>query len=331
MFGKKKIAAAVMAAFCVTAFAASGFAEEQSETPEAKTVVTVGNETLSDREMLQLLQSSANGNIMMVGLMLTQSTLADRTEMANQMADTMLFAEGARLDGLTEREDIAFKLKWQRIQLLVEAYINERSQKWDMSEKAMKDYYNSHKDEFVQAEGAHVRHILTNTESGATDAILDIYKNKDFVKTAAKFSRDTTTAARGGDLGWVEKGMMPEPLASEIEKAQLKSLSAPVKTDLGWHVFEVLERRSAKQLTFDEARNEVAQRLQMYYIDEDLKALREKLGVQVNEEALENLAGIPAAPSEEPKLELPEENAAPASGDVTPQENEPAQQDAAKK
>ena len=41
MFGKKKIAAAVMAAFCVTAFAASGFAEEQSETPEAKTVVTV--------------------------------------------------------------------------------------------------------------------------------------------------------------------------------------------------------------------------------------------------------------------------------------------------
>ena len=160
MFGKKKIAAAVMAAFCVTAFAASGFAEEQSETPEAKTVVTVGNETLSDREMLQLLQSSANGNIMMVGLMLTQSTLADRTEMANQMADTMLFAEGARLDGLTEREDIAFKLKWQRIQLLVEAYINERSQKWDMSEKAMKDYYNSHKDEFVQAEGAHVRHIL---------------------------------------------------------------------------------------------------------------------------------------------------------------------------
>ena len=168
MFGKKKIAAAVMAAFCVTAFAASGFAEEQSETPEAKTVVTVGNETLSDREMLQLLQSSANGNIMMVGLMLTQSTLADRTEMANQMADTMLFAEGARLDGLTEREDIAFKLKWQRIQLLVEAYINERSQKWDMSEKAMKDYYNSHKDEFVQAEGAHVRHILTNTESGAT-------------------------------------------------------------------------------------------------------------------------------------------------------------------
>ena len=295
MFGKKKIAAAVMAAFCVTAFAASGFAEEQSETPEAKTVVTVGNETLSDREMLQLLQSSANGNIMMVGLMLTQSTLADRTEMANQMADTMLFAEGARLDGLTEREDIAFKLKWQRIQLLVEAYINERSQKWDMSEKAMKDYYNSHKDEFVQAEGAHVRHILTNTESGATDAILDIYKNKDFVKTAAKFSRDTTTAARGGDLGWVEKGMMPEPLASEIEKAQLKSLSAPVKTD------------------------------------EDLKALREKLGVQVNEEALENLAGIPAAPSEEPKLELPEENAAPASGDVTPQETEPAQQDAAKK
>ena len=125
--------------------------------------------------------------------------------------------------------------------------------------------------------------------------------------------------------------MMPEPLGAEIEKAQLKSLSAPVKSDLGWHVFEVLERRPAKQLTFDEARNEVGQRLQMYYIDEDLKALREKLKVEVNEQALENLAGIPAAPAEEPKLELPEENAAPVSGDVTPQETEPVSQDVTEK
>lgn len=320
---KKKVLAGILTALCAAAFASAGFAEEKSAPAEPqKPVVTAGQETLTDREMLQLLQSSAGGNVMMVGLMLTQSTLADRVEMANQMADTLLFAEGARLEGLAERDDIAFRLKWQRVQLLVEAYIQERSAKWDMSERALKNYYNAHKDEFVQAAGAHVRHILTSSESSATNAILDIYKDKDFAKTAEKFSRDTTTAARGGDLGWVEKGMMPEPLASEIEKAQLKSLSAPVKTDLGWHVFEVLERRPEKQLTFDEARKEVEQRMQMYYIDEDLKALREKLGVKVDEAALENLAGIPAAPEVEPALELPEENAAPASGDVTPPEAE---------
>lgn len=330
MFKKKKIAAAVMAVFCLTAFAASGFAEE-SKRPEPKTVVTVGEESLSDRDMLQLLQNSAQGNFMMVGLMLSQSTLADRVEMAKQMADTMLFAEGARLDGLAEREDIAFKIKWQRIQTLVEAYINECSQKWDMSEKAMKTYYNSHKDEFVQAEGAHVRHILTKTESEATDAVLDIYKNKDFAKTAEKFSRDTATATKGGDLGWVEKGMMPEPLGSAIEKAQLNSLQTPVKTNLGWHVFEVLERRSAKQLTFDEARSEVGQRLQMSYIDKDLNALREKLKVKVNEDALENLAGIPSAPAKEPKQESKDENAKPVAGDTAQQKSEPTSKDAVQK
>ncbi len=319
MSTKKKIAAGILTALCVTAFAACGFAaEEGAAARQPKTVLTVGEETLTDEEMLQLLQNSAGGNVMMVGLMLTQSTLADRAEMADQMADTILFAEGARLEGLAEREDIAFRLKWQRIQTLVEAYIQERSRQWDMSEKAVKAYYNTHKEEFVQAAGAHVRHILTSEESAATDAILDIYRDKDFAKTAEKFSRDTKTAAQGGDLGWVEKGTMPEPHASEKEKAQLQTLSDPVKTDLGWHVFEVLERRPEKQLTFDEARREAEQGLQMYYIDEDLKALRGKLSVEVNEEALASLAGIPAAPSKEPAIELPDGAAAPVSDDVPP-------------
>lgn len=325
MFVKKKLAAVAAAALCLTAYTACGFAEEQSEIPEAVTVVTAGEQTLSDRELLQLLQSSAGGNVMMVGLMLTQSTLADRTEMAEQISDTLLFAEGARINGLAERDDVAFRLKWQKIQILVEAYINERSQQWDMSDKAANAYYNSHKEEFVQAAAAHVRHILTSSESSATDAILDIYRDKDFSKTAEKFSRDTTTATRGGDLGWVEEGMMPEPLASEIEKAQLKSLSAPVKTDLGWHVFEVLERRPERQLTFEEARSEVEQRMQMEYIENDLRELREQLGVEINEKALENLAGIPAAPAEEPQLDFPEDDGD-EEADAVLNEEEPQEQ-----
>lgn len=327
MFVKKKIAAGIMAALCLASLASAASADDKSEPVGARTVVTVGSETLNEREMVQVLQNKMQGNVMMVGIMLTQSSMSDRIGMTNQIADMVVLAEGARLDGMDKREDVAFALKWQRIQTLADAYLAERSQHWDLSEKALKAYYAEHKDEFVQAEAAHVRHILTASESEARDAILDIYRDKDFAKTAEKFSRDTQTAQKGGDLGWVEKGTLPETLAAAVEKSQLKSLSAPVPTNLGWHVFEVLERRPAKQLTFDEAREDVEQRLQVSYIDEDIAALREKLKVEVNEETLENLAGIPAAPEEDVKKDTADEKTAPAKEEAdaaeSSEENKP--------
>ncbi|MDO5115887.1 MAG: peptidylprolyl isomerase [Synergistaceae bacterium] len=300
----KKVFAAVVLALSVTAVTAAAFAAVSEE----ETAVVVGNESLSPKEVVEVLQSSSGGNAMMVGLMLTQATLAERAEMVKQMADAMLFAEGARLDGLERREDVAFRLKWQRVQLLLEAYLQEISQKWDLSEKAMKKYYSTHKDEFMQAAGAHIRHILTSSEKDATDAILDIFRDKDFAKTAEKFSRDTNSAARGGDLGWVDNGLLPEALDKEVQKARENSLVGPVKSDMGWHVLEVLERRPARQLTFEEAKNEIVQRMQMSYIARELDDLRKRIKVDINDKALENLGGIPAAAPAEKQEQTPAEN-----------------------
>lgn len=263
-----------------------------------ETVVEVGSYSLNQSEMISLLQSTAGDNAMMVGLMLQQSTLPERVEMAKQMADAMLFAEAAREKGLNKRDDVALKIKWQEVQTLLEAYLQETSRNWDMSEKAQKTYYEENKGEFVQQPASHLRHILTSSEKDARAAILDIYNNKDFAKTAEKFSRDPNTAPRGGDLGWMEKGVMPEAIDKAIEGASENTLIGPVKTDLGWHVLEVLERRGEKQLSFEEAQQEVIQRMQLSYVNTELEKLKEKTKIEINESALENLAGIPAAPLE---------------------------------
>ena len=305
---RKKLVMGAAVALSVSAMAVSAFAAAE------ETAVVVGNESLKPGEVVEVLQSTAGGNPMMVGLMLTQATLPERVEMVKQMADAMLFAEGARISGLADRSDVALKIKWQRMQLLLEAYLQEISKKWDMSDKAMKKYYSEHKEEFVQAAATHLRHIMTSAEKDANNAILDIFKDKDFAKTAEKYSRDTNTAARGGDLGWMEKGVMPEAIDKAVEEARPNSLVGPVKTDLGWHVLEVLERRPSKQLTYEEAKDEIVQRLQMSYITKELEELRKKVKIEINEKALENLGGIPAAPApktpDAPAKEKPAENAA---------------------
>ena len=259
-----------------------------------KPVLTVGSETLNEQEMLQMMANSAGGNQMMVGMMLQQSTLADRIEIANQMADAILFAEAAKSKGLGARSDIAFQIKWQTMQILMQAYFEQYSSKWDMSEKSIKKYYESHLNEFYQAPAAHARHILCETEGDALNAAMEIYRTKDFAKVAAQYSRDPGSAEKGGDLGWVEKGVMDPAVDKAISEASIGSLVGPVKSEFGWHIIEVTERRPGKQLSYQEASQEAAQRLQKYYLDNELKELKAKYKITIDEQALVNLGGIPA-------------------------------------
>ncbi|MDY9920929.1 MAG: peptidylprolyl isomerase [Synergistota bacterium] len=259
-----------------------------------KPVLTVGTSTLDEKEVLNLMATTTGGNQMMVGLMLAQSTLPERVELVNQMAHALLFAEEAKAKGLDSRPDVAFQIKWQTMQILMQAYFEQYASKWDMSEKAVRNYYDTHKDEFYQKPGAHTRHILTQTEGDALNAALEIYKTKDFAKVASEYSRDPNSAKNGGDLGWVEKGMMVAPVEAAIDGASVGSLVGPVKSDYGWHIIEVTERRSGRQLSFDESGERAVQELQREYLEKELKVLEAKFKVSIDEQALENLGGIPA-------------------------------------
>ena len=259
-----------------------------------KPVLTVGTSTLDEKEVLNLMATTTGGNQMMVGLMLAQSTLPERVDLVNQMAHALLFAEAAKTRGLDSRPDVAFQIKWQTMQILMQAYFEQNASKWDMSEKAVRNYYDTHKDDFYQKPGAHTRHILTQTEGDALNAALEVYKTKDFAKVASEYSRDPNSANNGGDLGWVEKGMMVAPVEAAIEGASVGSLVGPVKSDYGWHIIEVTERRPGRQLTFDESGERAVQGLQREYLENELKELEAKFSVNIDEKALENLGGIPA-------------------------------------
>lgn len=259
-----------------------------------KPVLTVGTSTLDEKEVLNLMATTTGGNQMMVGLMLAQSTLPERVDLVNQMAHALLFAEAARSKGLEARPDIAFQIKWQTMQILMQGYFEQNASKWDMSEKAVRNYYDTHKEEFYQKPGAHTRHILSQTEGDALNAALEVYKTKDFAKVASEYSRDPNSAKNGGDLGWVEKGMMVAPVEAAIEGASVGSLVGPVKSDYGWHIIEVTERHPGKQLSFEESAERAVQGLQKQYLENELKELQAKFSVNIDEEALKNLGGVPA-------------------------------------
>ncbi|HTP47365.1 MAG TPA: peptidylprolyl isomerase [Casimicrobiaceae bacterium] len=97
----------------------------------------------------------------------------------------------------------------------------------------------------------HARHILirVNEITSDSDAKAKIERLKDRIESGAKFedlaklNSEDATAAKGGDLGWLNPGDTVPAFEEAMNRLQVNKVSAPVRTSFGWHLIEVLERR----------------------------------------------------------------------------------------
>ncbi len=109
------------------------------------------------------------------------------------------------------------------------------------------------KDEKHQVTKTHVRHILLKQSANITSAeaekqINNIYQQlksgKDFALMAKQYSLDAASAINGGDLGWVTADELVPQFATAMDNLPLHTISKPVKSPFGWHLIEVLERKT---------------------------------------------------------------------------------------
>jgi len=103
----------------------------------------------------------------------------------------------------------------------------------------------------VVVEQTRARHILIrlNEVVSETDAVNRLRELKDRVENGADFTElarlhsDDTSAARGGDLGWISPGETVPEFEQAMRSLKQNQVSAPFKTAFGWHIVQVLERR----------------------------------------------------------------------------------------
>ncbi len=123
----------------------------------------------------------------------------------------------------------------------------------------------------ITAERLRLRHILIKVKEGATpeekkaaqDKALAIRKeldgNLDFDVAAEKNSEDEESAKRGGDLGYVIKGMLPPEVEEAAFKLQVGENSQPVESKFGWHILRLEEKRAAQKLRYEAVKEDLEQ------------------------------------------------------------------------
>src|SRR5256886_10106282 len=105
-------------------------------------------------------------------------------------------------------------------------------------------------------EGGRARHILVDDEDEAKKVLEQLKSGADFAALAKEKSKDPG-AAEGGDLGYFTKDQMVPEFADVAFKTYPGQLSNPVKTQFGWHVIKVEDRRTKQPPEFDKVKDQI--------------------------------------------------------------------------
>ena len=112
------------------------------------------------------------------------------------------------------------------------------------------------------AEEVHARHILVETEAEAKKIIGQLKGGADFAALAKQYSKDPSGAQQGGDLGFFKKDeMVPEFATAAFALQQGQVSPDPVHSQFGWHVIQMVEKRRAESPSFEQARDELRQKM----------------------------------------------------------------------
>jgi len=226
-------------------------------------------------------------------------------QLLDNLVSNMLAAQAGRKQKLADDAEVKKRMQLAQDQIIEEVYLR-RYITAAITDDKIKARYDQFLKEQKPQDQVNAKHILVKTEDEAKAVIEELKKGGDFAAIAKEKSNDPGTKATGGDLGWFTKDeMVPEfaDAAFKLQKGQYTE--TPVKTQFGYHVILLVDRRTAPPPTMEEARPQVVALLQRELLEQKVKDLR--ASAKIEEFNLDGSkptgapAATPAAPAAAPK------------------------------
>jgi peptidyl-prolyl cis-trans isomerase C len=209
--------------------------------------------------------------------------------MLDQMISQRVLSNAARKLNLQDTPEVRARVRQAEEEALQQALLAREIGPL-LTEQALRARYD--KDIANQPQEAQVRarHILLQTETDARSAITALQGGADFATLARERSRGPG-AAEGGDLGFFKKEEMPDAFAEAAFALQPgQYTTTPVRTQFGWHVIKLEERREEPRPTFEQSEEELRRAI----IEEAATQVVDRLRAQATVQRF-NLDGSPIA------------------------------------
>jgi peptidyl-prolyl cis-trans isomerase C len=252
---RRRLAFAVMAALLFIAPAVSGCSKNSSnsssEAPASTSdpVIARVNGVDITQGDLALAEEDVGSEMQAV------SPEAKREQLISYLADIIMVTQAADKKNLADNPDFKRRLAFLRNKLLM-GYELQQEAKTAVTDEALHQTYDEAVKSMAGQEEVRARHILVESEDEAKALLEQLKNGADFATLAKEKSKDPG-AAEGGDLGYFTKDQMVPEFADVAFKMYPGQLSNPVKTQFGWHVIKVEDRRTKSPPEFDKVKDQI--------------------------------------------------------------------------
>jgi len=253
----------------------------------AQTLVTVNGSAISQEDVDSALMNATQGRFNQVP---AEKQAEFRQQVLQQLIGTELVYGDAQKTGVLNSAE--FKSEYVKVQervkkqLAIQVWQKQQLEKVKVSDKELKNYYSKNKDEFNEKESVHARHILVKTEDEAKKITLELKSlSGNALKTKfielAKSKSTGPSGPKGGDLGYFAQGQMVPAFNDTVFKMKEGTVTkTPVKTQFGFHVIYLEDKKESTVRKFDEVKTVIDQRLKMEKFKSVMKVKMDKLQKQ---------------------------------------------------
>ncbi len=213
------------------------------------------------------------------------------------LIDIKMMAEAAAKDGLDKGDEFTHRLALLRERALRNEYFRVHIDQ-AVTDEQVKARYDAEIAKITPEDEVRASHILVETEDEAKAIIAELDKGADFATLAKEKSKDPGSGQMGGDLGFFAKGrMVPEFEQAAFALEVGKYTETPVKSQFGWHVIKLVDKRKQPMPAFEQVKEQVRQLVMGEAFSAAVKKLRADAPVEILDDSLKPNA----APAEAPK------------------------------
>ena len=280
---QRPIAFATIAALLFVLPAASGCSKNSSsEAPASSTsdpVIARVNGVDIKQSDLALAEEDVGAD------MQAASPEAKREHLISYLADIIMVTQAADKKNLADNPDFKRRLAFLRNKLLM-GYELQQEAKTALTDEALHQTYDEAVKSMSGQEEVRARHILVEGEDEAKAILEQLKAGADFATLAKEKSKDPG-AAEGGDLGYFTKDQMVPEFADVAFKMYPGQLSNPVKTQFGWHVIKLEDKRTRQPPEFEKVKDQIEAYLARKAQSDFIAKLRQSAKVERLDKAAE--------------------------------------------
>lgn len=222
------------------------------------------------------------------------------------LVERHLMAQLAVKEGVADTDEYKRRLALYQAKALRDAYFFQKIRP-TVTEEEIRKAYDDEAAKVAQTERLRARHILVGSEKEAQDILARLKAGEKFEDLAKKYSLDGSKDY-GGDLGYFTAGEMVPEFSKAAFALKPGEISAPVKTDYGWHIIKVEDRKMGAAQPYDQVKNAIRNVLLRKKVQEFMEKARKESKIEILDPDLKKFTADVAARNKA----LQDPNAAPA-------------------